>query len=241
MSLPSISMDPVTLPRHRIGLPWRIALTSLVVVVMVAPAHYIQMQQPWGAPNPIYRISETRECTSSSERDALKMAERLDLATVVGTFRFYNRYSWTNGSNDTPIDLDQRPRPHLVDSMSMSAARAWVEHCRDSRVQVSTGYRYEAECIFRISFEMVAQPINITIPRRGPDGLTVFRYVDPTGLGLHEGMYNISNVYWIEQSIEVSSIVGPLAGSGYDVVQTIIMDSEMHLRYLEVTIYQWLA
>ena len=234
-SLPS--RDPMAHPMQRIGLSWRIALTALVVIAILVPAVHSQKQPLPGPSSPCYVISEVRTFTTRSEGVALSQAERLDLAAEVGTFRFYEVDTSTHGYQEDPCNPAERPRPHLVDSASLTAARAWVEHCRDSRDPVSSSYRYRAECSLSASYQMVPKPSNSSGMMQGHYTPRVLFYMNPTGLISHDGIYHLHDVFVVTQELTVSSYINGLASSGYMLVQTIVLDSGMHIRCLEVNLY----
>jgi hypothetical protein len=122
----------------------------------------------------------------------------------------------------------------------MSAAKAWVVHCAESPGHFNLGYRYEAKCTFQRMYETMA-PVNKSSAEPGHYDPTVLRYIDPAGLSLHDGMYSISNVFLIEQNIGFVNAVGHLVDSGWEIVQTLVLDSGMHISYLEVRLYTWVA
>lgn len=183
-----------------------------------------------GQPFWSYSLDIERVSTTPAERDALKLAESLDLPALLNTPRYVNPREdrWTNETPDDPLG---RTEPYLIDGQT-------VRHCEDrlhafalrlKRVDISV--RYEARCERREGINItqllsVGDPVYVLTGDRSAvlGGERVRTFANVVGIPSVGGAQVLDEGFLVVQKLHLGERYGPLSARYIDLHQVIMLD-----------------
>jgi len=204
-------------------------LLLLVVVSAVIVMAWLFNGRPWWH----YSMDIDRSYSTMEERDAIEVAETVDLPGLLNTSRFKPEGTEMY-SNDVPGDPLGWAEILLIDRWTVGYYEQRVDAFKDGRERVDIEVRYEVSCERRTSIN-ISQLLESWNPYYNVTGIWaryernrgVRTYLDLPGLNGTEGDYQLDVGFVIAQHMSVDEVHNPMAPRWIDIYQVVVLDTEM--------------
>ncbi|UCE37958.1 MAG: hypothetical protein JSW00_01575 [Thermoplasmata archaeon] len=203
----------------------------LVVIIVLGCLSYVFSHH--------YEINIKRKYSNDGEKEAIKITEELDLATILNT----SRYQYDSRPIDSPsTEPTAYVWPRVFDKEALDFYKNKIEKLKNDpliSVRVNLNYKVEAKEYSEISITYYNHSYSVYI---NEDIYLIDISEDPSDVVFYKcaifinnsleiitinttfAQMNLSNVYLIVQNFEYEETYGPLAAYGGRVKQTIVLD-----------------
>ncbi|MCK5414230.1 MAG: hypothetical protein KAJ35_02485 [Thermoplasmata archaeon] len=171
-----------------------------------------------------------RNASNEDEMRAIKAAEEMDMARVLGIDRFRpsmsNDYLWSNVTDGETIEF-YRDRIEQMDREwdQYDASFQYTAECQHvDRLLLFPSVKYED---YRLEYTMVSSNTNA-------DFESLYRYIDLDGLPREGEGYLLEDAYVIRQDLEYEEHIASSYDLSNELAQLVILDGDNQVRVLMV-------